>query len=1159
MVTERNAGGELNVPTFSTRAEFHAWLENEGLAHVARLNLESVAPYVTPALWPQLRNVGARRRLSDLASNDGISSSLDWLKPSTLREALLEAVRAFLDAEKIATERARTQLAERQRRPADPRASDVYARLMQLRMRVPPSVAPRLTELLDGDALELDDALPGFTWKDTQPTELPLRSGGGFGRAAVKLVLREGALASSCSCAAAACVHQLAAIDTALLKLGSLEARALDELTRPAWQRTLTALQEAIATSATRAPGPIVFRVAVHGDDGVEVSASVDGELAKPEVLLARAGADAPLVALLPGRGEFASRALLEGLVDSKRVVLARDPSLPVRIERVAVGLVAEERGGAVSLGAGIEGATFPPYLQERVRTARADEPLYLWDEGPRRLTLLDVKPELRAALQVLAREPGHFPPEAHAQLLESLSKMAQQVPVAMPRSVLGESVPVQRLPVLRLEARPRGAVLLELRVKPLADAPALRPGEGPRDVHLRRGARPVHAVRDLGAELDVMNALVRELPLERAEADPHRPFLYEFKRADEVFELLEAAARRVEPPVLEWVGKPLRNLGPTGPRALRVEVRHGLDWFGALGELSVFGERVELGRLLEAARRAASYVEVAPQTYLELSETLRQHLKRVAAHTRTVKNEVLLGPSSIDALNELKRAGATVDGDAKWKRLVANAEAARALVPGPPKKLEATLRPYQLEGFQWLTRLAAWGAGGVLADDMGLGKTVQALAVLLDRAGEGPALVVAPTSVLFNWRDEAQRFTPSLRVQLYSELDRRERSLGRLEAGDVLVVSYGLLVRDAKKLAREGFATVVFDEAQQLKNPGTQRYGAAKNLKADFRFALSGTPIENHLGELWSLFSLVFPPLLGPWDAFRDRFAVPIEKRIDPAAAPELAQVLQPFLLRRTKSEVAAELPARTDVRVPVVLSSAEWELYEDTRLAALSDLESPGFVLREQERRVQVLAMLTRLRLAASHPRLLDDASTLESSKLARLLELLDELRAEGQRTLVFSQFTSHLALVKAALDARGISSLGLDGSTRAAERKLRVREFQEGSDPVFLISLKAGGVGLNLTAATNVVLLDPWWNPAVEDQASDRAHRLGQQRPVTVYRLVAMNTVEEMMLSLHAKKRALIAEVLEGKSAAGRLSTDELLALLNANRPRGVGDSR
>ncbi|HZH04593.1 MAG TPA: DEAD/DEAH box helicase, partial [Myxococcaceae bacterium] len=310
---------------------------------------------------------------------------------------------------------------------------------------------------------------------------------------------------------------------------------------------------------------------------------------------------------------------------------------------------------------------------------------------------------------------------------------------------------------------------------------------------------------------------------------------------------------------------------------------------------------------------------------------------------------------------------------------------------------------------------------------------------------------------------------------------------------------------------------------------------------------ALSGTPLENHLGELWGLFAVVFPGLLGSWEAFRSRFATPIEKGLDPTAAPALARVLQPFLLRRTKAQVEAQLPARTDVRVPVVLSPAEWTLYEDARLAALSDLEARASVLRDQERRVEVLAALTRLRLLASHPRLYDPRSKLQSAKLERFMELVRELRAEGHRALVFSQFTSHLALVREVLDAEGVGYEYLDGSTPHGARAERVRAFQEGTAPLFLISLKAGGFGLNLTAATSVIHLDPWWNPAVEDQASDRAHRIGQARPVTVYRLVARGTIEEQMLALHAHKRALVEGVLEGKDAAARLSTRELLGML------------
>ena len=410
---------------------------------------------------------------------------------------------------------------------------------------------------------------------------------------------------------------------------------------------------------------------------------------------------------------------------------------------------------------------------------------------------------------------------------------------------------------------------------------------------------------------------------------------------------------------------------------------------------------------------------------------------------------------------------------------------------------------------------------------------------------------MLAPTSVgvqLGRSRLEAGS-RPCLKVPLLGEKASRKTALAGLKAGDVVIASYGLAVRDADALAETKFATLVLDEAQALKNATTQRVRAVRKIAADFTVAMTGTPLENHLGELWSLYRIVFPSLFGSWESFRDRFARPIERGLDPAAQPQLARALQPFLLRRTKAEVATELPPRTEVRVPVSPSSAEFQLYEDARLALLSDLETSSSTLKEQERRLEVLAGLTRLRLLASHPRLYDPASTLESSKLTRLLELIDTLRAEGHRALVFSQFTSHLLLVREVLDARGIRYQYLDGSTPAGDREKAVRAFQEGSDPLFLISLKAGGFGLNLTSADNVIHLDPWWNPAVEDQASDRAHRIGQTKPVTVYRLISMGTIEEKMLALHQSKRALVAKVLEGKDSAHTLTSSELLELLSS----------
>ena len=349
--------------------------------------------------------------------------------------------------------------------------------------------------------------------------------------------------------------------------------------------------------------------------------------------------------------------------------------------------------------------------------------------------------------------------------------------------------------------------------------------------------------------------------------------------------------------------------------------------------------------------------------------------------------------------------------------------------------------------------------------------------------------------------------------------------------------------------LAGVPFDTLVVDEAQALKNPSTQRAKAARRLQAAFRIALSGTPFENHLGELWSLFSIVFPGLLGSWDQFRERYALPIERDKDPEARAALSRVIRPFLLRRTKGDVARELPARTEIALTIPLSDGEAALYEQVRLAAIAKLDKALPELGVNEQRIQILAELTRLRLAACHPRLHDPESAVPSSKLERLLELLEELRAEGHRALVFSQFVGHLTLVRAALDAAGISYQYLDGATPAATRGARVAAFQAGDGDVFLISLKAGGTGLNLTAADYVIHLDPWWNPAVEDQASDRAHRIGQTRPVTIYRLVAADTIEAKILELHAAKRDLAAAVLDGTDGALRTTSAELLALLGA----------
>jgi superfamily II DNA or RNA helicase len=621
------------------------------------------------------------------------------------------------------------------------------------------------------------------------------------------------------------------------------------------------------------------------------------------------------------------------------------------------------------------------------------------------------------------------------------------------------------------------------------------------------------------------------------------------------------AALALLDDVTVAWASAERIRASRAAPAALRVRLGEARDWLGLSGGLDLEdGGAASLESVLQALREGRRYVVVDKERLVALSDELSLALAPLAAAAPVAP-----------ALALLAEAGARVEENDAWRKLQADLAMARSLDGEPPAGLRATLRPYQREGLRFLRRLAAWRTGGVLADDMGLGKTVQAIALLLERAENGPALVVAPTSVCFNWRQELERFAPALRVVRYEGPRRRALLAAGLGAGDVVVASYAVVQRDlaapppnagapsTRALADVRFHTLVLDEAQQVKNAATRRAKTIRALPADFRVALTGTPLENHTGELWAIFDVVSPGLFGTWNDFKARFASPIEKEGEMRRRRTLARAISPFVLRRKKSEVAPELPARVEIVKHLPLEPAERRSYERTRQALLLDLLREGdddVELPAGERRVRLLAAITRLRLAACHPMFAGDtrlpaASVEPASKQRALVELLLELKDSGHRALVFSQFVRHLEIARAAADAAGVTSLQLDGSTPAEERQRLVERFQAGEVDAFFLSLKAGGTGLNLVRASYVVHLDPWWNPAVEDQATDRAHRIGQTEPVTVVRLVAEETIEEEILELHAHKRALVEGVLEGTGAAAALSVDELVDILRHTR--------
>ncbi|MCW5836489.1 MAG: SNF2 helicase associated domain-containing protein, partial [Labilithrix sp.] len=478
------------------------------------------------------------------------------------------------------------------------------------------------------------------------------------------------------------------------------------------------------------------------------------------------------------------------------------------------------------------------------------------------------------------------------------------------------------------------------------------------------------------------------------------------------------------------------------------------------------------------------------------------------------------------------------------------------------PRNLKAQLRPYQEQGFQWLHFLHDIASGGILADDMGLGKTIQTIALLLSiksavekeakADGKKPdheprkfkALIVAPTSVVTNWERELDKFAPSLKHMVWHGSERKERT-DELEDADVVITSYALLRRDEELLAKLDLTYGILDEAQNIKNPLSATARAAKRLKAQRRLALTGTPIENRLSEIWSIFDFVSPGLLGPLDKFEERYARPIDGG-DAKAATRLRATIHPFILRRTKAEVAKDLPEKIESDQFCELTGEQAALYgavlKEVRAQVMGEVERQGLARSH----IQILAGLTRLRQAACDPRLLGlprEFGDVDSGKLVALRELIQTSVEGGHRVLVFSQFVSMLSIIRRAMEEDGVGYEYLDGSTK--DRQARVENFQrEDGPPVFLISLKAGGTGLNLTAADTVIHFDPWWNPAVEDQATDRAHRIGQTKVVTTYRLIAKGTIEEKILELGGKKRELVGAVLsEDAGGAKKLTKGDL----------------
>ena len=568
-------------------------------------------------------------------------------------------------------------------------------------------------------------------------------------------------------------------------------------------------------------------------------------------------------------------------------------------------------------------------------------------------------------------------------------------------------------------------------------------------------------------------------------------------------------------------------------------------QWFDIEGEVEIDNNtRISISQLLELVGKTdGKYIRLDDGEYLTLSEKLRKQLKALDAIANREHGKIRISPFSAVLMgDDILHGDIELSLDESLETMRQRIIDCSEYTPDVPAELNATLRPYQVDGYLWMARLNSWGAGALLADDMGLGKTIQTIAFLLLKKNEGASLVVAPASVAPNWKTEMERFAPTLNVQILNFSTNRYKTIKEAKAGDIIVTTYGILLSIQEYITQKDWNVVCLDEAHIIKNRGAKTSAAAMKIQAKNRVMLTGTPVQNHLGELWNLFQFVNPGLLGGYEHFSQKFIVPIEGYQDKEKQEQLERIVHPFMLRRTKQAVLKELPDKTEIYHSVELNKDELAIYESIRARAEQMLRANGADVD-----MHVLAEITRLRQAACSVQLIEPKWTGECSKITSLVELLQGVIEGGNRALVFSQFVSFLDIVRRELDRLGMAYFYIDGNVPLKQRTEMVDAFQRGENQLFLISLKAGGLGLNLTGANYVFHLDPWWNPAIEQQATDRAYRIGQNQAVTVYHLVSKNTIEEKIIRLHQTKRDLADNILANTDMSHKITGEELLNMV------------
>ncbi|MCF8371841.1 MAG: DEAD/DEAH box helicase [Bacteroidales bacterium] len=824
---------------------------------------------------------------------------------------------------------------------------------------------------------------------------------------------------------------------------------------------------------------------------------------------------------------------LMEVLAEHPHVYTTGQPPLPleIRIQQAQVQIDRSPEGATIKLS--------PESPESNVQKETNTRYIYYkWDS--KAIQVYNVLKEAGTSILKIPKQGL----ERARPVIENLS---QVLPVT--GNFVKSSAPTKKsenIPVLQLtpvNTQLHVQLLIEL-VK--NEEPRLVPGIGSNEILIETsGGKKLNIKRNKEKEKELLLELANKVAwLQEMKSTSAQMFLdNDYDILDFLSELKEKAP---DISVIWPQGERLRVAKVVSYADLRINIKKAKNWFELEGDVDVDSKiKLSVQQLLEKSEGGTlQYIQLDDKTFLSIQKDLLKRLNTLdaVAHSKGGKLEVHpLGASTVESA--LLDMGQVIT-DKAWKKHLDNLSKMKEYTPALPGNLQAVLRPYQEEGILWLDRMHQWGVGCCLADDMGLGKTLQALGIMLKYATKGPSLVIAPSSVCHNWKKEIERFSPTL-VPKALKNQNRESDLKELGNFDVLIVSYGIIQSNPDLLAQREWNTVVLDEAHAIKNAKSIRAKAVMKLSAEFKILTTGTPIQNHIGDLWSLFHFMNPGMLGSFEQFAKKYGQGNNGELARQSKSALNRYISPFILRRNKNDVLDDLPEKTEINLHISLSDEERAMYEVLRenaIAQINGLEGDG-----GSKHIQILAEITKLRQMSCNPRLVAPDCNIPSSKLEALENLVDDLIDARHQALVFSQFTKHLAIIREMLDRKKIRYQYLDGSTPAKKREQEIEKFQNGESELFLISLKAGGVGLNLTAADYVIHMDPWWNPAVEDQASDRAHRIGQTRPVTIYRLIAENTIEEKIVKMHHDKRDLADKLLAGTDQSAKISSDELFNLI------------